>query len=302
MSTLRVGTRGSKLALAQTELVVQRIKAIHRHLGLEVVQIATAGDRDQTSNLSAGEGIGWFTTAIQEAMQRGEIDIAVHSYKDLPTKRPEGLVIAAVPLREDPRDAFVGRGRATLRSLPPGAVVGTSSARRTAQVRELRPDLEVRPIRGNVDTRIAKVDSGEYDGAVLALAGLRRLGVEARAGHIFGYEEMLPAPAQGALAVECRVSDPTTRTLMAGIDDPALRQAVTAERSFLATIDGGCSFPAGAYAEHFGSTLKLNALLAAPDGRIVRSKMAGPAETAAGLGRQLAEELMALAGIAPGPR
>lgn len=159
----------------------------------------------------------------------------------------------------------------------------------------MRPDLEVRPIRGNVDTRIAKVEAGEFDATVLALAGLRRLGLEARADEVFGFEEMLPAPAQG-LALECRTADAETRALLAAIDDPALRQSVTAERMFLATIDGGCSFPAAAYAEHFGTTLKLNALIAA-DGRIVRSKMAGPAETAGGLGKQLAEELMSLAGL-----
>lgn len=296
MSTLRIGTRGSKLALTQTELVANRLRAAHPGLAIEVVTIATAGDRDQSTPLTSGEGAGWFTTAIQQALSAGEIDVAVHSYKDLPTKRPEGLVIAAVPLREDPRDALVSRRPGGLHSLPRGAVVGTSSPRREAQVREVRPDLEVRPIRGNVETRVAKVDAGEFDAAVLALAGLRRLGLEGRAGHVFGFEEMLPAPAQGALAVECRVADTATRKLLEAIDDPAIRAAVTAERVFLATIDGGCSFPAAAHAEQFGTTLKLNALIAV-DGRIIRSKMAGPVETAAGLGRALAGELMALGGI-----
>jgi hydroxymethylbilane synthase len=184
----------------------------------------------------------------------------------------------------------------TLKGLPNGAVVGTSSPRREAQLRAIRPDLDIRPIRGNVDSRIAKVDAGEYDATVLALAGLRRLGLEARASEVFGVYESLPAPAQGALAVECRVDDGITRRLLAAIDDPLLRELVTAERSFLATIDAGCSFPAAAYAEHFGSTLKLHALLA-NEGRIVRSKMAGPAETAAGLGRSLGHELMTLAGM-----
>jgi len=201
-----------------------------------------------------------------------------------------------VPAREDPRDALVAARKMTLKGLPPGAVVGTSSPRREAQLRAMRPDLEIRAIRGNVDTRIAKVDGGEYDAAVLALAGLRRLGIEGRATEIFGVYDMLPAPAQGALAIECRVDDAVTRRLISAIDDPRLRESVTAERSFLAAIDAGCSFPAAAYAEHFGSTLKLHALLA-PGGRIVRSKMAGPAETAAGLGRSLAAELMTLAGM-----
>lgn len=296
MTALRIATRGSELALIQAELAAARLRTAHPGLEVAIVTITTAGDRDQTTPLPEGDKAGWFTSAIQDALLRDEADIAVHSYKDLPTKRPEGLAIAAVPLREDPRDALVSRERVGLRALPRGAVVGTSSPRRTAQLRELRPDLDVRPIRGNVGTRIAKVEAGDYDATVLALAGLRRLGLESRADEVFGFEEMLPAPAQGALALECRTADAATRALLAAIDDAALRQVVTAERMFLATIDGGCSFPAAAYAEHFGTTLKLNALIAA-DGRIVRSKMAGPAETAGGLGRQLAQELMGLAGL-----
>jgi len=296
MTLLRLGTRGSQLALAQARLVADRLEAAAPGLAVELVTIATAGDRDQATPLAAGERPGWFTTAIQEALQRGEVDIAVHSLKDLPTRRPQGLVIAAVPLREDPRDALVSRTGVPLRSLPPGAVVGTGSPRREAQLRELRPDLDIRPIRGNVETRIRKVREGEYDAAVVALAGLRRLGLEAEVAEIFGFEELLPAPGQGALAVECRADDARARGLLARIDDPAVRLAVTAERSFLAAIEGGCSFPAAAYAEHFGTTLKLHALVAS-GGRIVRSKMGGPAETAAGLGRQLAEELLQRAGL-----
>lgn len=296
MSALRLATRGSKLALIQSELVAAKLRAAVPGLQVELVTITTAGDRDQSTPLPEGEKAGWFTSAIQDALLGEDADLAVHSYKDLPTKRPAGLVIAAVPLREDPRDALVSRSHASLRGLPAGATVGTSSPRRTAQVLELRPDLDVRPIRGNVESRIAKVEAGEFDAAVLALAGLRRLGIEDRADHVFGFEEMLPSPAQGALAIECRSNDAETREMLAAIDDPTLRQTVTAERVFLATIDGGCSFPAAAYAEHFGSTLKLNALIAT-NGRIIRSKMAGPAETAAGLGRQLAQELMALAGL-----
>ena len=296
MSATRLATRGSKLALIQSELVAAKLRAAVPGLQVELVTITTAGDRDQSTPLPEGEKAGWFTSAIQDALLREDADLAVHSYKDLPTKRPAGLVIAAVPLREDPRDALVSRSHASLRGLPAGATVGTSSPRRTAQVLELRPDLDVRPIRGNVESRIAKVEAGEFDAAVLALAGLRRLGIEDRADHVFGFEEMLPSPAQGALAIECRSNDAETREMLAAIDDATLRQTVTAERVFLATIDGGCSFPAAAYAEHFGSTLKLNALIAT-NGRIIRSKMAGPAETAAGLGRQLAQELMALAGL-----
>ena len=296
MKSLRVGTRASKLALAQTGLVVELLRGAHPGLDVETITISTAGDRDQVSALSSGEGVGWFTTAIQQALAAQEIDVAVHSYKDLPTKRPEGLLIAAVPLREDPRDALVSNNGATLRGLKAGSIVGTSSARREAQMRATRPDLEFRPIRGNVDGRIRKVDSGEFDATVLALAGLKRLGLEKRVSQVFGFEEMLPAPAQGALAVECRTADARTRELLSAIDDPVLRHVVTAERMFLATLEGGCSFPAGAYAENFGSTLKLHGLLA-PDGRVFRGKMAGPSETAAGLGRTLAEELMVRCGM-----
>jgi hydroxymethylbilane synthase len=286
---LRLGTRASALALAQSGLVAERLRAVHPGLEVEVVEIATAGDRDQSTPLA--EGVGWFTTAIQEALQRGEIDLAVHSYKDLPTKRPEGLVIAGVPLREDPRDALVSRTGMALRDLPAGSVVGTSSPRREAQIREMHPGVEVRPIRGNVDTRLRKVAEGEYDATVLALAGLRRLGLEARATEVFGVYDMLPAPAQGALAVECRTDDRATRGLITAIDDATARRAATAERAFLAALEAGCSFPAAAYAEEFGTTLKVHGLVARV-GRVVRSKMAGPLETAAGLGRALAAELM----------
>ena len=220
--------------------------------------------------------------------------MAVHSYKDLPTARPEGLVIAAVPQRADPRDALVSRDGATLAGLPQGAVVGTSSPRRAAQTAALRPDLVLRPIRGNVDTRLAKVDAGEYDAAILAIAGLERLGLAERASHVFGFEEMLPAPAQGALAVECRRDDSETLRLLAAIDDRELRRLVSAERAFLAALEAGCDFPAAAYAESFGTTLKLHGLVA-PEGVIVRSKVGGPISAGPGLGRALAKELLELA-------
>ncbi len=294
MSALRIGTRASRLALRQTELVAARLREAWPQLTLEPVGITTAGDRDRTSPLTSGEGAGWFTSAIQEALLAGEVDVAVHSYKDLPTARPEGLVIAAVPERADPRDAIVSRNGETLAELPAGAVVGTSSPRRVAQTAALRPDLATRPIRGNVDARLRKVESGEYDAALFALAGLERLGLEDRASHVFGFEEMLPAPAQGALAVECRRDDPDAQRLLRAIDDQRLRRLVAAERAFLAALEAGCDFPAGAYAERFGTTLKLHGLVA-PAGVIVRSKAGGPIAAGAGLGRALARELLELA-------
>jgi hydroxymethylbilane synthase len=290
---LKLGTRASRMAVFQSQLVADRLMAAHPEVRVELVRITTAGDSDTTTPLQSGSTTGWFTTALQEALLGGRVDFLVHSYKDLPTKRPPGLSLAAIPLRDDPRDAVVSRGK-TLRQLAPGARVGTSAPRREAQIRAIRPDLEIVPIRGNVDTRMAKFDAGEYDAIVLALAGLRRIGYEDRVTEILGFEEMLPAPAQGALAVECRSNDTRVRTLLQSVDDPSVRTTVTAERSFLAALEAGCSFPAGAHAEEFGSTVKLNAMVA-QNGHIYRSKMGGPAETAAGLGTALATELMQLA-------
>lgn len=294
MSRLRIGARGSRLSVAQYQIVAVALTARWPSLDLEFVAIETKGDLDRETPLA--EGTGWFTTAIQQALLAGEIDVAVHSYKDLPTKRPDGLVIAAVPAREDPRDALVSREGRRIRDLPAGARVGTSSPRRHAQLAAINPALVIVPIRGNVDTRVRKVISGEYDAAVLALAGLRRLGLEDAVSSVFGVEEMLPAPAQGALAAECRSGDGATLALLQAIDVPALRATVGAERSFLATLEAGCSFPAAAYAEVFGSTVKVHGMVA-PDGAIVRTKVGGPIEAAAGLGRSLAEELMRLAGM-----
>ena len=294
MTPLRVGARGSRLSIAQYEIVAAALESHWPSLKVEFVPIETKGDADKETPLA--EGTGWFTTAIQEALLAGAIYVAVHSYKDLPTKRPDGLLIAAIPAREDPRDALVSREGKRLRDLPAGARVGTSSPRRAAQIAAINPALDIVPIRGNVDTRVRKVVSGDYDAAVLALAGLRRLGLEGAITAIFGYEEMLPAPAQGALAAECRAADSETLKLLQAIDVPALRATVGAERSFLATLEAGCSFPAAAYAEVFGSTVKVNGMVA-PDGHIVRTKVGGPIEAASGLGRSLAEELMKLAGM-----
>lgn len=291
MTSVRIATRASNLALVQANAVADRIRAANPGIEVVLVEITTAGDRDQTTPLV--EGQGWFTAAVQDALLANTADIAVHSYKDLPTTRPPGLVIAAVPMREDPHDAFISRSGKPLRKLPAGATVGTSSPRRAAQLAEMRPDIELVPIRGNVETRIAKVERGDCDATVLALAGLRRLGLEGRAAQVFRFEEMLPAPAQGALAVECRADDAATRAICASIDDPRLRLLVSAERGFLATLGQGCDFPAGAYAETFGSTLKLHGFIAV-EGRIVRSKVGGAIANGAGLGQSLAQELLDL--------
>ncbi|KAA0240864.1 hydroxymethylbilane synthase [bacterium] len=289
MTALRLGTRGSRLARVQSEQVASLLRAAHPGIEVRLVEVVTAGDRDQATPLS--DGTGWFTTAIQEALLSGDVDFAVHSYKDLPTAHPEGLVIAAVPAREDPRDALVSRDGAPLAELRQGAVIGTSSPRREAQVLALRPGLQLRPIRGNVDTRVAKVDTGEFDAAVLALAGLRRLGLESRISHIFTLDEILPAPAQGALAVECRADDARTRALLSAIHDHSVAACVTAERCFLAALEAGCSFPAAAHAELGGTTLSIRAMVAR-DGAIARAHLSGPSETAGELGRALAASLV----------
>lgn len=291
--TLRVGTRGSALARIQTELVLGHLRERFPDRSFEIVTIATRGDMEPDRPLH--EGSGWFTSALQVALQEGRIDLAVHSYKDLPTARPEGLVIAAVPIREDPRDALVSRGGERLRDLPPRARIGTGSSRRAVQLKAIRPDVEVVPIRGNVETRLRRVFEGEVDAAVLALAGLRRLGREQEVAEIFGIEEILPAPAQGALAVECRADDSEALEVAQAVDEPLLRATVGAERSFLARLEAGCAVPAGAYAEIFGTTLKLHGLVAA-EGELVRSKVGGPIDAWAGLGRQLAEELLSRLG------
>lgn len=295
MTVLRVGTRGSKLALAQTELVAASLRAAHPGLEVETVVISTAGDKDQASSLSSGEGVGWFTSALQEALLRGDADFAVHSYKDLPTKQPEGLVVAAVPTREDPRDALVSQGDIALADLRERAVVGTSSARREAQLRVLRPDVDIRPIRGNVDTRLAKLDAGDYDAIVLAFAGLKRLGLAARASYVLSFDEMLPAPAQGALALECRASDTATRALLAAVDDPESRTAVDAERAFLAALEAGCSVPAAAWARLEGGSLRVDGFMASDAGP-VRDSVSGAPGDAARLGRTLAALLLQASG------
>ncbi|PRX45555.1 hydroxymethylbilane synthase [Prauserella shujinwangii] len=243
---IRIGTRGSKLALAQTGTIAAKLEQEGRPV--EIVTVSTPGDR--SSAPIAEIGVGVFTSALREALLGGEIDVAVHSYKDLPTAPEPGLVLAAVPPREDPRDALIARDGLTLAELPPGSVVGTGAPRRIAQLRALGLGLEIVPIRGNIDTRIGKVRSGELDAVVLARAGLARVGRLDEVTETIDPIQMLPAPAQGALAVETRVDDVDTEHLLQSIvDDEATRVAVAAERAMLAALEAGCSAPVGALAE-----------------------------------------------------
>ena len=293
---LRLGTRGSALALAQSGGVAEALRALGSQVTL--VQVQTAGDLSSAAIASIG-GTGVFVTALRDALLSGTVDLAVHSYKDLPTAPAEGLVIAAIPPREDPRDVLVARDNLTIGELPTGARIGTGSPRRTAQLLGLGLGLEVVPVRGNVDTRIAKVRSGEVDAVVLARAGLARLGRLAEASEVIDPLTLLPAPAQGALAVECRAGDVDLVALLLALDDATSRTTVTAERSMLRALEGGCTAPVGAFAEvaegDDGPEIYLRGVVAALDGTdAVRLSATGPTSDAAGVGSRLAAELLDL--------
>lgn len=249
-----IGTRGSALALAQTRLVAERLGP-----AVEIRVLRTAGDDSDRPIRELGDGV--FVTAIEEALRSGEIDVAVHSLKDLPTEEPADLVVAAIPAREDPRDVLVTRSRGGLAGLPRGAVVGTSSPRRAAFVLALRADATCREIRGNVDTRLRKVRDGEYDAVVVAAAGLRRLGIAFDESEALPIELCPPAPGQGALAVQIRARDERTAALLAALDDPATRLAVTAERALLRAMGASCEIPLGAFGRHAAGVIRLDAAL-----------------------------------------
>ncbi|HEV7186684.1 MAG TPA: hydroxymethylbilane synthase [Blastococcus sp.] len=294
-ATLRLGTRGSELARTQSQTVADAITAA-TGTPVELVHIVTEGDRSAAAIAQLG-GTGVFVAAIRRALLEGSVDLAVHSYKDLPTAAEPGLIIAAVPARQDPRDALVGRDGLTLGELPPGSKVGTGAPRRVAQLRALGLGLDVVPIRGNVDTRMGRVAEGDLDAVVLARAGLARLGRLDAITETLDPLQVLPAPAQGALAIECRTSDARTRELLGRLEDATVRACVTAERATLAALEAGCSAPVAAYAEvaegESGPELFLRASVTAIDGSdSVRGSVSGPLPEAAALGRALATELL----------
>ncbi|HVG29819.1 MAG TPA: hydroxymethylbilane synthase [Pyrinomonadaceae bacterium] len=290
-----IGSRGSRLALWQAEWVKSSLERTRPGVRVRVEVIKTSGDVMRDVPLSVIGGQGVFTKEIEEALLAERIDIAVHSLKDLPTTLPEGLAVAAVTEREDPRDALVlpaGRegGAASVAGLRAGAVVGTSSPRRQAQLRHLRPDIELKDLRGNVDTRLKKLDAGWYDAIVLASAGLRRLGFEGRISASIDPAEMLPAVGQGALGIETRAADGATNELVALLDDAPTRAACTAERSLLFSLGGGCQVPIAAHATVAGSRLRLEALVAGA-ARVIRDTIEDEAAHAARAGERLAARL-----------
>ena len=299
--TIRIGTRASLLARTQTQQVVEAFGRLNPGVAVETVLVSTEGDRSQEPLAQIG-GTGVFVSALREALLAERIDVAVHSFKDLPTAAVTGIVLAAVPPREDPRDALCARDGLTLLELPRGSRIGTGSPRRAAQLRALDLGLEMVEIRGNVDTRLGRVGGGDgqLDGVVLALAGLRRLDRTAQITEVLDPIQVLPAPAQGALAVECRESDEQVRALLAELDDLSSRSAVAAERALLTALEAGCSAPIGALAEVSESDdgsleVFLRGSVTAPDGRdAVRLSAAGPLNTAEQVGRRLAAELVDL--------
>ncbi len=289
---LTAGTRASRLAMIQTGSVLARLKEAFPSSEVTISQVTTTGDRDRRTPLHRMPGIGVFVKELEEALLDERIDFAVHSLKDVPTVMPDGLALVAVTERLDPRDALVAG--APLEDLPAGARIGTGSLRRTVQIKEIRPDLEVVSIRGNVDTRLRKVADGEVDGAVLAAAALARLDCTGRIVEYLPVEHFLPSPGQGALAIESRTDDGEANQLLAALNDPAAWRCVTAERTFLNDLGGGCSVPIAALGTISGEVLELKGMVADPSGgKVLRAEIRGstasPEEVGAALAQRMAE-------------
>ncbi len=297
--SLRIGSRGSPLAMVQARTVRARLAAVLKidEDDIEIVVIRTTGDMIQDRPLSEAGGKGLFTKEIEEALLDGRIDLAVHSSKDMPTFSQPGLMLAACLEREDPRDAFICRKARTLAELPHGATLGTVSQRRQAIAMRARPDLKVVPIRGNVDTRLRKVDSGEVDATILALAGLKRLGLADRAISVMSADDFLPAVGQGAIGLETRVNDERTRALLSHIDHADTSVALAAERAFLAELDGSCKTPIAGHATVGGDTLHFRGLIARPDGAAAHDIAgSGHRDDAVKIGTEAGRELKRLSG------
>lgn len=296
---LRIGTRASLLAVTQSTWVKNQIENAHPQVRVELVKISTKGDRILDVPLAKVGGKGLFVKEIEDALLAREVDLAVHSMKDVPTELPEGLHIGIIPERETPRDAFLSVKYASLSALPQGATVGTSSLRRKSQLMALRPDLNIIDLRGNIDTRLRKLDEGIFDAIILAGAGLNRLGMQDRITTLLDPEQMLPAISQGALGIELRRDDTELFAGMQFLHHPPTAIAVAAERALLLRLEGGCQVPIGAHATLTGTTVSLTGLIASVDGRqIIKNTITGPAEQADALGRSLGETLLASGGKA----
>ncbi len=286
---LRIGSRGSQLALWQANHIAGQLRQ-HGH-GIAIEIIHTTGDKILDVALSKVGAKGMFTKEIEEALSAKQIDLAVHSLKDLPTELAQQFEIAAIPAREDPRDALCSADYSTAEELPPNATVGTSSLRREAQLRAIRPDLVIHPLRGNVDTRLRKLESGEYEAIILALSGLRRLGKTEMVRQILPIDVMCPAAGQGALAIEIRADDEGVRSALAFLDDKAARSETECERTLLKRLGGGCQVPIGANAKFSGGTLHLEAVVASPDGKTILRE-SGEGQDATALGALVGERLL----------
>lgn len=296
---IRIGTRGSKLALWQANWVREKIAARFPQANCEIVKIVTTGDKIRDVALAKVGGKGLFVKEIEEALMRREIDLAVHSMKDVPTKLPEPLHLGGVTQREDPRDVMISNRWRSFSELPKGARVGTSSLRRQAQLLHARPDLTMEVLRGNLDTRIRKLDQEGLDAIILAAAGVIRMGEQDRIVEYLDCELSLPAMGQGALGLECRRDDERVNEIVAALNDPDVSRAVCAERAFLERLEGGCQVPIGVYGEISNGLLKLRGMIASLDGRkLVRDEAKGDPDAAEGLGRALAERLLEAGGEA----
>ncbi|KPH62897.1 hydroxymethylbilane synthase [Pseudoalteromonas porphyrae] len=292
---VRIATRKSALALWQAEFVKAQLEHFHKDITVELVPMSTQGDIILDTPLAKIGGKGLFVKELEQAMLDGRADIAVHSMKDVPVDFPEGLALHTICEREDPRDAFVSNTYADIAQLPQGAIVGTSSLRRQCQIRALRPDLEIRDLRGNVNTRLAKLDDGQYDAIILAAAGLIRLDMHERIKAFIEPEVSLPANGQGAVGIECRIDDEATKALLAPLEHSETRIRVNAERAMNRRLEGGCQVPIGAYALVDGEQVHLRGLVGAIDGsEILRADISGNTIDAEALGVQLAEQLLAL--------
>ncbi|MCW5199399.1 hydroxymethylbilane synthase [Desulfobulbus sp. F1] len=296
---IRIGTRASLLAVTQSTWVKNQIERQHPGTTVELVKIITKGDKILDVPLAKVGGKGLFVKEIEDALLDGRVDLAVHSMKDVPAELPAGLHVAIVPEREIPFDAFISVKYKSLAELPQGAVIGTSSLRRKSQLAALRPDLEIKDLRGNLDTRLKKLDEGVYDAIILAGAGLNRLGMQNRITALFSPEQMLPAIGQGALGIELREADSELLAGLQFLHHADTAAAVAAERAFLLRLEGGCQVPIGGFATVAGGTVTLTGLIAALDGKTVfKEQLAGPVAEAAEIGRTLAETLLAAGGKA----